>query len=109
MFKWLKSIFVAEAPKAEAPKAEVEPKPKAAPKAKAEPKPKAAPKAKAEPKPKAALKAKAAPTQLDPWSSDALLKLTKAQLEEKGRQVGVELDRRKKKEDLVKQLLTAKK
>ena len=93
MFKWLKNIFVAEVPAPEA----LQPAPKVEAEVKAEPKPKAAPKAKAE------------AVALDPWSEAALLKLTKAQLEDKGRQLGVELDRRKKKEDLVKQIVTAKK
>jgi len=52
---------------------------------KAEPKPKAAPKPKAEPK----------------VTKASLGKLTKAQLEGEGRKVGLELDLRKKKADLV--------
>jgi FtsZ-interacting cell division protein YlmF len=62
---------------------------------KAEPKPKAAPKPKAEPKAKAAPKAEPKVTKA------SLNKLTKAQLEEEGRKVGLELDKRKKKADLV--------
>jgi len=36
-----------------------------------------------------------------------LNKLTKAQLEEKGREIGLELDKRKKKADLVNEVFTA--
>lgn len=36
-----------------------------------------------------------------------LNKLTKAQLEEKGREIGIELDKRKKKADLVNEVFTA--
>lgn len=38
-----------------------------------------------------------------------LVKLTKAQLEEKGREFGIEIDKRKKKDDLVKEVFNASK
>lgn len=58
----------------------------------------AAPKKKASPKKKAAPKAEPKVTKAE------LGKLTKAQLEERGREIGVELDKRKKKADLVEEL-----
>ena len=86
LFTWLKEIFFG---KAEEPKVEVvEPAPK----------PKAAPKAVAKAEEVAVKITKA-----------SLSKLTKAQLEEKGREFGVELDRRKKKDDLVAEVLKASK
>ena len=39
----------------------------------------------------------------------SLSKLTKAQIEEKGREFGIEVDRRKKKDDLVAEVLKASK
>lgn len=84
LFTWLKEIFFG---KAEEPKV-VEPAPK----------PKAAPKAVAKAEEVAVKITKA-----------SLSKLTKAQLEEKGREFGVELDRRKKKDDLVAEVLKASK
>ena len=89
--------------KAAAPKAAHKAKaPKAAPKAKA---PKAAPKAKA---PKAAPKAPAVNNDAAPTSA-SLSKLTKGQLEDLGKKFGIDIDRRKKKEALVVEVLNASK
>ena len=90
MFKWLKDIFFGS----EAPVVESKPAPAPAPAAKAAPAPK-----KAEP----AVKAEAKITKA------SLSKLTKAQLEAKGREFGIELDKRKKKDDLVAEVLKASK
>lgn len=84
LFTWLKELFFG---KAEEPKV-VEPAPE----------PKAAPKV-AEKVEEVAVKVTKA----------SLSKLTKAQLEDKGREFGVELDRRKKKDDLVAEVLKASK
>jgi hypothetical protein len=87
LFTWLKEIFFG---KTEEPKVEVvEPAPK----------PKAAPK-------KVVAKAEEVAVKV---TKASLSKLTKAQLEDKGREFGVELDRRKKKDDLVAEVLKASK
>ena len=88
MFKWIKSLFTSEAP-APAP----------APKKKATPKPKATPKQKAAPKTKAE----------KPLTKAQLSKMTKAQLETLGREFGIEVDRRKKKDDIVQEVFKARK
>jgi hypothetical protein len=59
------------------------------------------------PAPKA--KAPAAQPASEKVTKASLSKLTKAQIEEKGREFGVELDRRKKKDDLVAEVLKASK
>lgn len=82
MFKWLKEFFFGSEPTPE-------PTPAPAP----------APKAKAEPEAKADSK----PTKA------SLSKLTKGQLEAEGRKFGIELDKRKKKDDLVAEVLKASK
>ena len=67
--------------------------------------PKAAPKAKA---PKAAPKAPAVNNDAAPTSA-SLSKLTKGQLEDLGKKFGIDIDRRKKKEALVVEVLNASK
>lgn len=84
LFTWLKELFFG---KAEEPKV-VEPAPE----------PKAAP--------KVAKKVEEVAVKV---TKASLSKLTKAQLEDKGREFGVELDRRKKKDDLVAEVLKASK
>lgn len=56
--------------------------------------------------PKKTVAAKAVSKPAKPTKA-ALNKLTKAQLEEKGREIGLELDKRKKKADLVNEVFTA--
>mgnify|MGYP001308489600 FL=1 len=59
---------------------------------------------------KAKAKAPAAqPAPAEKVTKASLSKLTKAQIEEKGREFGVEVDRRKKKDDLVAEVLKASK
>lgn len=53
--------------------------------------------------------AKKAPAKKATVKKTELVKLTKAQLEEKGREFGVEIDKRKKKDDLVKEVFNASK
>ena len=53
--------------------------------------------------------AKKAPAKTATVKKADLVKLTKAQLEEKGREFGVEIDKRKKKDDLVKEVFNASK
>lgn len=81
LIEWLKSFFVTGAP---VPVQE----PKKAPVAKKK------------------VTAKAVSKPAKP-SKASLNKLTKAQLEAKGREIGIELDKRKKKADLVDQVFTA--
>jgi hypothetical protein len=114
MFKWLKSLFAgAEVTKVE-PKEEIKKSPakKAAPK-KAAPK-KAAPKKAAPKKTPAVKKTTAKPAKQEPavkvekgLTLVALGRMTKAQLEEKGREFGIEVDRRKKKDDIVQEVFNA--
>lgn len=104
MFKWLKSLFAGpEVTKVE-PKEEIKKSPakKAAPK-------KAAPK-----KTPAVKKTTAKPAKQEPavkvekgLTLVALGRMTKAQLEEKGREFGIEVDRRKKKDDIVQEVFNA--
>ncbi len=54
-------------------------------------------------------KAPAAQPAPEKVTKASLSKLTKAQIEEKGREFGVEVDRRKKKDDLVAEVLKASK
>ena len=56
--------------------------------------------------PKKTVAAKAVSKPAKPTKA-ALNNLTKAQLEEKGREIGLELDKRKKKADLVNEVFTA--
>tara|TARA_B100002019_G_scaffold287432_1_gene299415 strand:- start:503 stop:748 length:246 start_codon:yes stop_codon:yes gene_type:complete len=58
---------------------------------------------------KAKAKAPAAQPAPEKVTKASLSKLTKAQIEEKGREFGVEVDRRKKKDDLVAEVLKASK
>ena len=53
--------------------------------------------------------AKKAPAKKATVKKADLVKLTKAQLEEKGREFGIEIDKRKKKDDLVKEVFNASK
>ena len=65
-----------------------------------------------EPKAVEPVKAKAPAAQPAPAekvTKASLSKLTKAQIEEKGREFGIEVDRRKKKDDLVAEVLKASK
>lgn len=64
--------------------------------------------------PKKTAAKKPAPTEKAPAKKATvkkadLVKLTKAQLEEKGREFGIEIDKRKKKDDLVKEVFNASK
>lgn len=54
-------------------------------------------------------KAPAAQPASEKVTKASLSKLTKAQIEEKGREFGVEVDKRKKKDDLVAEVLKASK
>lgn len=56
--------------------------------------------------PKKTVSAKAVSKPAKPTKA-SLNKLTKAQLEEKGREIGIELDKRKKKAELVNEVFTA--
>ena len=58
---------------------------------------------------KAKAKAPAAQPASEKVTKASLSKLTKAQIEEKGREFGIEVDRRKKKDDLVAEVLKASK
>ena len=52
---------------------------------------------------------KKTPAKKTPAKKAELTKLTKAKLEEKGREFGIEIDKRKKKEELVKEVFNASK
>ena len=52
---------------------------------------------------------KKATVKKTPAKKAELTKLTKAKLEEKGREFGIEIDKRKKKEELVKEVFNASK
>lgn len=84
IFKWLKNLFSSPSPVEPIPAPEPAPAVKPAPK-------------KAEPK--AVVKVTKA----------SLSKLTKAQIEEKGREFGIEVDKRQKKDKLISQVLAASK
>ena len=97
LLKWILSWFTSPAPDVgvEAPKPTPAPKKVHTPTTK-KAEVKATPKAKAEPKEVKITKA-------------SLSKLTKAQLEAKGREFGFEVDKRKKKDDIVAEVLKASK
>jgi|TARA_R110001592_G_scaffold361950_2_gene674191 hypothetical protein len=89
IFNWLKNLFSSPSPVVPTPAPAPAPVSKPAPK-KAEPK-KAV--AKAEPK----------------MTKASLSKLTKSQIEEKGREFGIEVDKRQKKDKLISEVLAASK
>lgn len=100
---WILNLFRSEKPGAVVQEPEPAPEPVSPPSAVDDA---ANTKAEAAVAKKKAVKKKAEPKAEPKITKASLNRLTKAQLEERGREVGVELDKRKKKADLVEQLYT---